>query len=81
MKSRDELIRENEVLRERISRLSAASLRISASLDLSTVLEEVLNSACELTGAQYGVITTMDDSGRPRTSSVPASQRKSTSSW
>ena len=54
------------MLRERISRLCAASLRISASLDLSTVLEEVVNNACELTGACAGVITTIDDSGQPQ---------------
>ena len=34
--SRDSLRRENEVLRERISRLSEAILRISARLDLDT---------------------------------------------
>ena len=66
MKSSDELRRENEALRERISRLSAASLRISSSLDLNTVLQEVVNSACALTDARYGVITTIDDSGQPQ---------------
>ena len=66
MKSRDELRQENEVLRERISQLSSASLRISASLDLNTVLQEVVNSACELTGACAGVITTIDASGHPQ---------------
>ena len=38
MTSADELRRENEALRNRISRLSAAVLRISASLDLGAVL-------------------------------------------
>ena len=55
--------RENEALRERIATLSAAILRISASLDLDTVLGEVVESARALTGARYGVITTVDDSG------------------
>ena len=36
----------------RISRLSAAILRISRSLDLATVLEEVVESARALTGAR-----------------------------
>ena len=36
----DDLRREIALLRERISRLSAASLRISASLDVDTVLRE-----------------------------------------
>ncbi len=51
-----------EALRDRISKLSAASLRISSSLDLNTVLREVVESARELTGARYGAITILDDS-------------------
>ena len=53
-----------EVLEERFSRLSAAVLRISASLDLDTVLQEVVDSARALTGARYGIITTVDEAGR-----------------
>ena len=64
MKSSEELRRENEVLRNRISKLSEASLRISASLDVSTVLREVVERARALTGARYGGIATMDDSGQ-----------------
>ena len=66
MKSPDELRRENAALGDRISRLSAAILRISASLDVNTVLHEVVDSARALTGARYGVITTIDDSGQPQ---------------
>ena len=51
-------------LRDRISRLSAASVRISASLDLGTVLREVVDSARSLTGARYGLITTTGDEGQ-----------------
>ena len=40
-------------------------LRISASLDLETVLQEVADGACELTGARYGCIVTVDESGTP----------------
>ena len=58
--------RENEGLRERISTLSAAILRISATLDLDTVLVEVVESARKLTGARYGVIATVDEAGAPR---------------
>ena len=64
LKSPDELRRENEALGERISKLSAAILRISASLDVHTVLQEVVDSARALTGARYGVITTIDDAGQ-----------------
>ena len=64
MKNAGELARENEALRERLSRLSEASLRISESLDFGTVLQGVLDSARSLTGARYGVITLLDDGGR-----------------
>ncbi len=55
-----------EALRERISTLSAAILRISASLDMETVLREAADSARALTGARYGLIVTVDDTGEPR---------------
>ena len=64
MKNPDELRREIELLRDRISRLTAASLRISASLDVDTVLREIVEGAQALTGADYGVITTVNDSGQ-----------------
>ena len=60
----DELRRRNEALQERISRLTAAILRVSASLNLDTVLQEIVDSARALTGARYGVITTMNDRGQ-----------------
>ena len=63
LQNADDLARENEALRDRLSRLSEASLRINESLDLDTVLQGVLDSARSLTGARYGVITLLDDSG------------------
>ena len=45
---------EHEALRARLAALSAASLRSSASLDLETVLTEVVESARTLTGARFG---------------------------
>ena len=50
-------------LRDRLSRLSEASLRINESLDFDTVLQGVQDSARSLTGARYGVIILLDDSG------------------
>ena len=54
------------VLRERISALSAAILRISASLDIATVLREAADGARALTGARYGMIATVDETGEAR---------------
>ena len=49
--------------RERISALHAATLRIGATLDLGTVLQEVVDSARALTGAGYGMIMTIGEDG------------------
>ena len=64
MQSPDKLRRKIEALEDRISKLSAAILRVSESLDVSTVLQEVVESACALTGARYGVIMTVDETGQ-----------------
>ena len=64
MKSTEELTREIEILKDRLSRLSMASVRINESLDMGTVLQGALDSARSLTGARYGVITLLDDSGQ-----------------
>ena len=58
-----EITRENAALRKRVSQLSAAILRINASLDVDTVLQEAVDSARALTGARYGMIVTMDERG------------------
>ena len=50
-------------LRERLTRLSEASHRINESLDYDVVLQGVLDSARSLTGARYGVIALLDESG------------------
>ena len=63
MDGRDTLERENAALRERISKLGAAVLRIGSSLDLDTVLREAVDSARALTGARYGMIATVDEAG------------------
>ena len=64
MKEPDLRDRQIATLRDRLSRMSDASLRINESLDLDDVLQGVLDSARTLTGARYGVITTLDDEGR-----------------
>ena len=45
--------------------MSEASLNINDSLDPDAVLQKALDSARSLTGAQYGVMTTLDESGSP----------------
>ena len=75
---------ETGALRARISALSAASLRISASLDLETVLNEVVESARALTGARYGAIATIDEAGAPQdfvTSGFTADEHRHIVEW
>ena len=57
---------EIQALRDRLSRLSEASLRINESLDLDTVLQGVLDSARDLTRSRYGVFILLDDAGQMR---------------
>ena len=54
---------ETEPPRDRLSRLSEASLRISETLEFDNVLQEVVESARTLTGARYGMIATLNQSG------------------
>ena len=51
------------MLRARMLGLTDAILRISEDLDIDVVLQEVVDTARELTGARYGAITTLDDAG------------------
>ena len=69
----DELEQALERQRERLSRLSGASLRINESLDFETVLREVLESARSLTDAAYGMITLIDEAGEVEVDAVLSS--------
>ena len=66
MTSSDEPRHEHETTKTSESSLTAALLRISASLDLDTVLREVVESARVLTGARYAAIATIDKTGEPQ---------------
>ncbi|MCY4475575.1 MAG: winged helix-turn-helix domain-containing protein [Chloroflexi bacterium] len=55
---------EHQAPRDRISRMSAASLRINESLDFDTVLQEVVDSARTLTESRYGAITILGETGQ-----------------
>ena len=84
MTDHDRTAAENAALRARISALSAASLRINASLDLETVLKEVVESARALTGARYGAIATIDEAGVPQdfvTSGLTADEHRNMVEW
>ena len=52
-------------LEARFAALGEASLRIGASLDLKTVLQETVDSARALTDARAAFIATMDETGAP----------------
>ena len=57
--------REVESLRERLSRFRDAALRINESLELDEVLQGVLDSARELTGARYALISLGEENQVP----------------
>ena len=58
------LRQEIERLRRRSSLLSDLSRQITSSLDLPTVLQGVVDGACDLTGARYGALAVFDVSDR-----------------
>lgn len=64
LKTCDNLTSRMKEMPDRLLELSEAILRISENLDFCSVLEEVAHSACILTGARYGGITVLDDSGQ-----------------
>ena len=71
---------ETEALRNRLSRLSEASLRITESLDLDDILQGVIDGARSLTGARYGALLVLDDAGRMQdlvTSGMTPEERRS----
>ena len=63
MQHQDHRDQEIQTLRERLSRLGQASLRIIESLDFDKVLQEVVDSARALTASRYGVIALHDENG------------------
>ena len=75
---------ENEKLRDRLSKLSDASLRITASLDLDTTLQAVIDGACSLTDARYGALLVFNDDesvGRFLASGIGYEEQQLIGSW
>ena len=64
MNPADQRDAEIAALRERLSLLSQASLRITEDLDLDAVLQQVVDGARLLTGAGRGGLTVIDDAGQ-----------------
>ena len=84
MNTTDETARQDEAPREPDAALRAAILRIGSSLDVDTVIEQAVESGRALTGARYGIITTVDDSGRPLdfvTSGFTEEERRQMTEW
>ena len=53
-----------EVPQQRIAKLSSAILRVSANLDVDTLLGELAAGARALSGARYAVIIRIDETGQ-----------------
>ena len=80
----DTLRRRLDASHARISTLSRALVRISASLDLDTVLREVVDSARAVAGAQFGVITAIDEKDGPHrflTSGITPEEHRQLATW
>ena len=76
--------REDRSLPDRVSLLCGAILRINSSLDIGTVLREIVESTRALTGAHYGMITTIGDSGEVQefvTSGLTPEEHQQVQAW
>ena len=75
---------EATVLRERISRLSAAILRIGGSLEVDTVLRTTAEEARALTNARFGAVALSDENGSVTdyvTSGFTSEQTEGLATW
>ena len=84
LNERHEATQETETLRARIAALSAAILRINASLEVDAVLREVVDSARALTGARHGLIAATDGRGEVRdfvVSGVDPERQRAAMEW
>ena len=64
MRTEDRPSLEMQAMQERLTKLSEASLRINENLGFESVLQDVVDSARNLTDARYGGMTVLDDAGR-----------------
>ena len=66
MKRDDADVREIDRQRARVAAMSEVSRRVTRSLDLDTVLQEIVDGARSLADARYGAVGMFDDSGHVR---------------
>ena len=66
MKRDDADVREIDRQRARVAAMSEMSRRVTRSLDLDTVLQEIVDGARSLADARYGAVGMFDDSGHVR---------------
>ncbi len=64
MKTEDRPGLEMRALQVRLTKLSEASLRINENLDFDSVLQDVVDSARNISDARYGGMTVLNDAGR-----------------
>ena len=64
MKTEDRPDLEMRALQVRLTKLSEASLRINENLDFDSVLQDVVDSARNISDARYGGMTVLNDAGR-----------------
>ena len=64
MDREQELLRENQALREQLSQLSEASVGRTEGLEHDSLLEEEVAKTCALVEAVHGGIATIDESGQ-----------------
>ncbi len=84
MSEQDDRVAGFEAPDGRQSSLATALLRIGASLDLETVLNEVVVGARVLSRARYGAITTIDETGAPQdfvTSGFTEEEHRNLAEW
>ncbi len=77
-------MKKSEELRGRLSKLSDASIRITASLDLNTTLQAVVDGACSLTDAKYGALLVFDEHGSVQeflTSGITSEEARRVGRW
>ena len=84
MHNPQELASENAALKERIAALCSAMLRVTSTLDVDTVLHEIVDCARALSHTRFGIIVRTGDGGQALdfiTSGVRAEEKRRMAAW